>query len=701
MLNLDTLNPEQRDAVETVRGPVLILAGAGTGKTRVITFRIAHMVQRGIAPENILAVTFTNKAAREMLERVNQLLPKRRSSDEERPTRPTVSTFHSLCVRILRQHIELLGYKKNFVIYDEAEQLGAIKKILASVSAKGEQTDPRAVLTLLSKFKNGGAAAEAAFKDPNVSALAEHVRKKYESALKACNAVDFDDLILLTLRLFNEHPEALDACRARFRYVMVDEYQDTNAAQFQLVHALTLKHRNLCVVGDDDQSIYGWRGAEVANLLDLEKHFPEVKVVKLEQNYRSTNTILQAANAVIKNNARRRGKNLWSQNGQGAKILLHAFDTDDTEARTVAETIEFKRMTQRVPWGDQAILFRTNLQSRPIEMELRKAGIRYHLIGGQSFFDRREVRDFIAYVKTFLNPHDDISLLRIANVPARGLSDVTMERLLGASQERQCSVFAAMRHTDVQESFQARSREAIQEFITFIEETRARLADETLAGHPTALQEWSEKFLDDTGYWGELRRGEKNVEQAENRIRNLKDLIAKMDGTVGSGSRRGKEADSFGASSRPPPHLGGYPLSDRLDTFLEDMTLDADRAEEKEAGDAVTLITMHSCKGLEYPHVYVVGLEDGLLPHSRSKVEGTMDEERRLFYVAITRAKRELMISHCGGRKKYGQVMPCHPSPFLKELPANLIEDADEKGKQPVTQASAKDMFAAMRAALQ
>jgi superfamily I DNA/RNA helicase len=685
MLNLDTLNPEQRDAVETVRGPVLILAGAGTGKTRVITFRIAHMVQRGIAPENILAVTFTNKAAREMLERVNALLPKSRNTEhgtrrdeKEKPSRPTVSTFHSLCVRILRQHIELLGYKKNFVIYDESEQLGAIKKILANVSAKGEQTDPRAVLTLLSKFKNGGAAAEAAFKDPNVSALAEHVRKKYESALKACNAVDFDDLILLTLRLFTEHPDALDACRARFRYVMVDEYQDTNAAQFQLVHALTLKHRNLCVVGDDDQSIYGWRGAEVANLLDLEKHYPEVKVVKLEQNYRSTNTILQAANAVIKNNARRRGKNLWSQNGQGTKIQLHAFDTDDTEARTVAETIEFKRMTQRVPWGDQAILFRTNLQSRPIEMELRKAGIRYHLIGGQSFFDRREVRDFLAYVKTFLNPHDDVSLLRIANVPARGLSDVTMERLLGASQERHCSVFTAMRHTDVQASFQGRAREAIQEFIGFVEETRAKLADEALAAKPDALQQWSEKFLNETGYYNELRRSEKNQENAENRIRSLRDLLATMD-------REGV----------------GKPMSDRLDGFLENITLDSEREEEKEAGDAVTLITMHSCKGLEYPHVYVVGLEDGLLPHSRSKVEGTMDEERRLFYVAITRAKRELMISHCGGRKKYGQVMPCHPSPFLKELPANLIEDADEKGKQPVTQASAKDMFAAMRAALQ
>jgi len=534
------------------------------------------------------------------------------------------------------------------------------------------------VLGLLSKFKNGGAAAEAAFKDPNVSALAEHVRKKYESALKACNAVDFDDLILLTLRLFTEHPEALDACRARFRYVMVDEYQDTNAAQFQLVHALTSKHRNLCVVGDDDQSIYGWRGAEVANLLDLEKHFPEVKVVKLEQNYRSTNTILQAANAVIKNNARRRGKNLWSQNGQGGKIQLQAFDNEEAEARTVAEAIEFKRMTKRVPWGDQAILFRTNLQSRPIEMELRKAGIRYHLIGGQSFFDRREVRDFLAYVKTFLNPHDDVSLLRIANVPARGLSDVTMERLLAASQERHCSVFAAMRHTDVQNGFQARTREAIQEFFGFLEETRAKLADESLATRPDALQQWSEKFLNDTGYWNELRRGEKNQENAENRIRSLRDLIATMD-------RDGV----------------GKPMSDRLDEFLETITLDSEREEEKEAGDAVTLITMHSCKGLEYPHVYVVGLEDGLLPHSRSKVEGTMDEERRLFYVAITRAKRELMISHCGGRKKYGQVMPCHPSPFLKELPANLIEDADEKGKQPVTQASAKDMFAAMRAALQ
>src|SRR6516162_2797063 len=432
MLNLSSLNPQQRLAAETLKGPVLILAGAGTGKTRVITFRIAHLIERGIAPENILGVTFTNKAAREMQERVSKLIP-RAKKNGEKPSRPTICTFHSLCVRILRQHIEGLGYKRNFVIYDESEQLGAIKKILAQISAKGEKTDPAAILSLLSRFKNGGERASV-FGDESVRAMAEHIRTRYESALRACNAVDFDDLILLTLRLFGEHPDALEACRAKYRYVMVDEYQDTNAAQFKLIHALTREHRNLCVVGDDDQSIYGWRGAEIANLLDLEKHFPEVKVIKLEQNYRSTNTILNAANALIQRNVRRRGKKLWSQNGEGPKIILHTFSNDDVEAREIVEEIDYSRVVQRVPWGRHAILFRTNAQSRPLETALRQAGVRYNLIGGQSFFDRREVRDFLAYLKMFLNPKDDVSLLRIANVPARGLSDVTIERLLAASQ---------------------------------------------------------------------------------------------------------------------------------------------------------------------------------------------------------------------------------------------------------------------------
>jgi len=691
MLNLSTLNPQQRLAAETIRGPVLILAGAGTGKTRVITFRIAHMVGRGIAPGNILGVTFTNKAAREMQERVSKLLPRRKSSSPaDKANRPTICTFHSLCVRILRQHIEKLGYKKNFVIYDTSEQLAAVKKILSAISAKGEKTDPGAVLAMLSKFKNGGENSSA-FGDPSVRALAQHVAKRYESALHACNAVDFDDLILLTLRLFNEHPDALAACREKYRYVMVDEYQDTNAAQFELVHALTKEHRNFCVVGDDDQSIYGWRGAEVANLLNLEKHFPEVKIVKLEQNYRSTTTILNAANAIIKNNVRRRGKSLWSSKGGGAKILLNTYGNDEDEAREVVAAIEFKRLAHRIPWQDCAILFRTNQQSRPLETALRAAGVRYHLIGGQSFFDRREIKDFIAYVKTFLNPHDDISLLRIANTPARGLSDVTMERLLAASHARKCSVFAAMKNPLVTTTFQKGTRESIEAFVEFVELLRGQLqsavgilpADQTPsqnfrqdAGSTFSLARWSENFLNETGYFTELRRLEKKPEVAEGRIRNLRELMATMDG------------------------VGNLP-AERLENFLENITLDSDRAEEKEnTADAVTLITMHSCKGLEFPHVFIVGLEDGLLPHSRSKLEGTLDEERRLFYVAVTRAMLTLAISHCGGRKKYGQVLPCQPSPFLKELPPELVECSDAKSKTPVAQDSGKNLFAAMRGAI-
>jgi DNA helicase II / ATP-dependent DNA helicase PcrA len=692
MLDLSTLNPQQRQAVETMNGPVLILAGAGTGKTRVITFRVAHLVARGVAPGHILGVTFTNKAAREMQERVTKLLPRKVQGPRSKvqshqsgaqtsafDSQPTICTFHSLCVRILRQHIEKLGYKRNFVIYDESEQLGAVKKILAQISAKGEKTDPAAILALLSRFRNGGERA-AVFGDPSVRAMAEHIRSRYESALRACNAVDFDDLILLTLRLFKEHPEALEACRGKYRYVMVDEYQDTNAAQFQLVQALTQEHRNLCVVGDDDQSIYGWRGAEISNLLDMEKYYPETRVIRLEQNYRSTNTILNAANAIIKHNVRRRGKKLWSQKGDGPKITLHTFTTDEAEARTIAEQIEYARLAQRTPWADQAILFRTNAQSRPLETALRQAGVRYHLIGGQSFFDRREIRDFLAYLKALVNPNDDVSLLRIANVPARGLSDVTMERLLAASHERKCAVFAVMKNPAVTATFQARTRECIEGFVELIERTRGRLHAESLSRDPRALQARAEHFLEEIGYFAELTRSEKNPEAAENRIRNLKELIATLDGPD--------------ATSQPP--------FDRLQSFLEQISLDNEREEEEEEapGDAVTLITMHSCKGLEFPNVYIVGMEDGLLPHARSKVEGTLDEERRLFYVAVTRAMHTLTISHCGGRKKYGAIVPCHPSPFLNELPPELVEHADEKGKLPVAPESGKARFDLLRSTL-
>lgn len=671
MVNLSSLNPQQRQAVETIKGPVLILAGAGTGKTRVITFRIAHMIARGISPEKILAVTFTNKAAREMQQRVREVAAKRKSEDGERDLKPTICTFHSLCVRILRLHIEKLGYKRNFVIYSESEQLAAVKKVLSHFSAKGDKVDAGQVLSVLSRFKNGGAKALGTA-DPNVVALAHHVKVRYDSALHACNAVDFDDLILLTLKLFREFPDALAACRAKYQYVMVDEYQDTNGAQFELVHFLTQEHRNFCVVGDDDQSIYGWRGAEVANIRDLEKHFPEVKIVKLEQNYRSTNTILNAANAVIKNNENRRGKRLWSDKGNGEKIVMHAFSDDEEEARTIVEEIEFNRLTKRVPWGEQAILFRTNLQARPIEMALRKAEVRYHLIGGQSFFDRREIKDFVAYLKAFVNPNDDISLLRIANVPARGLTDVTMERLLAASQERKCSVFTAMKNPLVQAMFQKRTQEAIEAFVNLIAQQHQSLAD----NRELVLSQWADLFLESVGYYAELKRAEKDPEVAESRIRNIKELLPDLD-------------DSGNANWTPGA---------KVEAFLDDLALDNERLEEKEAGDVVTLITMHSCKGLEFPHVFVVGLEEGLLPHARSKVEGTLDEERRLFYVAITRAMKSLTLSHCDTRKKYGQPMPCHPSQFLKELPSDLLESAN--AKEPVKADQGKSYFAGLRAAL-
>jgi len=681
VLDLHSLNPQQRQAVETLRGPVLILAGAGTGKTRVITFRIAHLIRKGIAPDHILAVTFTNKAAREMQQRVNALLPRRRGTDgdsDDRQVRPTLCTFHSLCVRILRQHIHHLGYKRNFVIYDESDQLSTMKRLLGRIASGAEKVDAGAVLSLLSRMKNNG-GEDPAHVDDKVRGMMEHVRDRYDSALKACNAVDFDDLILLTLRLFREHPEALRACRQRYQYVMVDEYQDTNGAQFELVHALTREHRNLCVVGDDDQSIYGWRGAQIANLLDMEKHFPEVKVIKLEQNYRSTTTVLQAANAIIKNNVRRRGKNLWSQKGQGEPITFYSFDTDEEEAREIVLEIEYQRMARRVPWGHQAVLFRTNQQARPLELALRHGRVRYRIVGGQSFFDRREIRDLLAYLKVFINPHDDASLLRIANVPARGLSDTTLQKLLAASQAHHHSVFSTMTDPDVCNTLPARARLCVQEFVDLIRNTRAALEDPELADHPGALMLWMERFLTGIGYFDELRRTEKDKETAESRVMNLKDILAHM--------------DKDGGQQRPPV--------ERLERFIEDVTLDAEKEDEKESSaDQVTLITMHSCKGLEFPHVYVVGMEDGLLPHSRSKTEGTMDEERRLFYVAVTRAQERLSLSHCSGRKKYGQVLPCHPSPFLKEIPEDLVEHASEREKKPVSADQGKDLFAAMRASL-
>jgi superfamily I DNA/RNA helicase len=671
MLDLSGLNPQQRDAVTTTRGPVLILAGAGTGKTRVITHRIAWLMAQDVPPRHILAVTFTNKAAREMLERVRRLLPRAKSGGDA-AERPTICTFHSLCVRILRRHIGELGYKPNFTIYDETEQVGVVKRILASIHQRTENVSPREVLAALSRHRNARPGDRHTLESPAL-AMARHLRARYESALRAANAVDFDDLLLLTLRLLQQCPRALDECRAHYRHVMVDEYQDTNRAQFDLVHALASQHRNLCVVGDDDQSIYGWRGAEIANLLDFETHFPEVTIIRLEQNYRSTNTILNAANHLIRHNPRRHAKQLWSRHGDGEKIRLVSCEHDEAEAQFAVDAIQVARMLQGVPWSHQAVLFRTNQQSRPLEAALRRARVRYRVVGGQSFFDRLEVRDVLAYLKVLHNPDDDASLLRIANTPARGLSDATLQRILAASHERQCSAFAAMRHTDIQEQFQQRTRQSLAHFIAFIEHARHRLQTHG----PRPLGPWAEWVLTEAGYWDHLRRSERNTEAAENRVRNLRELLETLD-------------DPDASLALPP--------QERLTDILASLALDLDReSDDSDAVDCVTLITMHSCKGLEFPHIQIVGLEEGLLPHSRSKEEGTLDEERRLFYVALTRAMKSLTLTHCVGRKRHGQLMPAHPSSFLRELPPELLEHEDAAARKPVPAGAGKAFFDSMR----
>jgi len=673
MAELNSLNSEQRKAAQTIEGPVLILAGAGTGKTNTITHRVAYMVDQRISPENILAVTFTNKAAREMHQRVGKLIPHPPEREDGKPQKATVCTFHSLCVRILRGHIEKLGYKRNFVIYSESEQLGVVKKILSAITGKDVKADARELHSLLSRIKNAGPSGSGkVFGSEEAVAMADHIRGRYDTALKAANAVDFDDLLVLTLRLFKEYPAVLEECRARYQYVTVDEYQDTNAAQYELMYLLAKEHRNVCVVGDDDQSIYGWRGAEISNILDMEKDFPEMEVIRLEQNYRSTGVILDAANAVIKNNPRRRPKKLWSAKGRGDFIGVQPFEDEEKEAEAIVGEIEFNRMTKRISWKDHAILFRTNIQARPLETALRKAEVRYVLIGGQSFFDRREIRDFLAFMKVMVNPNDDASLLRIANVPARGLSDVTMERLLNASQERSGSVWQAMNNDLVIHEFQPRTRKSIESFVELVEGFRMPLKNERLS-----LAAWADGLMDSINYEAELKKGEKNPENAENRMRNLRELIHTM--------------DDRGELLLP---------ANRLVKFLDDITLDAEREEEKEEkSDAVTLITTHSCKGLEYPHVFLVGVEEGLLPHSRSAVEDTLDEERRLFYVAITRAMQTLTITYCLNRHKYGQLIPCQPSSFLKEIPEELCEDMIDS--EPVGVDEGKGMFDAMRAMLE
>lgn len=671
MIDPGQLNAQQREAVLTVNRPLLILAGAGTGKTRVITYRIAHLISEGVPPSSILAVTFTNKAAREMLERVRKFVSKSRNINGENK-KPLICTFHSLGARILRNHIEKLGYKRNFVIYDESEQITVIKKILSEFAIRGLKPDPKLVAAIISRLKNSGFKETEYYDDPVSDLVARRLMKKYESALKACNAVDFDDLLLLPLKLFCEHPDVLNEYREKFKFIMVDEYQDTNAVQFELLKLLAEKHRNLCVVGDDDQSIYGWRGAELSNILSFEEHFPDAKIVKLEQNYRSPNIILEAANRLISHNPKRHSKKLWSEKGAGEKIKVRCFENEEAEAEGIAEWLVYNNKILGIPLEQHAVLFRTNQQSRPIETALRKAGISYHIVGGQSFFDRREIRDTLAFLKTFVNPDDDVSLLRIANVPPRGLSDATMEKILHFSQRLNKSVFGAMSNLQSLNEVSEQAKKSASEFVSLVNQMRKHLNKKP--SKPDELQGILVRFFEETGYFEELKRYDKDPETAENRAQNIKDLLVNID------------------------NCEGETLMEKLESFLDEISLETDRENEKEKRpNAVTLITMHSCKGLEFPYVFIAGAEDNLIPHSRSILENRIDEERRLFYVAITRAMQSLTISYCMSRKSYGHYKPCHPSRFLSELPESLIESENTAPTKKLSTDKAKILFQRVR----
>lgn len=657
------LNEEQLEAVKHSKGPMLILAGAGTGKTRTITARIAWLVAEGEDPAKIMAVTFTNKAAREMKERIAGMV------EPEKAKLVTASTFHALCLRILRADAHRLGYKANFSIFDEGDQSGLIKKIITRSAAKDEKLDPNLAKSLISKAKNNSWTAPA-----DDSTLAGQVYRRYEEELRSLNAMDFDDLLIKAVELLRDHPEVRDKWRSRVKFLMVDEFQDTNRLQLELVsHLASGNPPDVCVVGDDDQSIYGWRGAEVSNILEFEKHFPNPRVVRLEQNYRSTNAILGSANRLIRNNPRRRGKNLWSPQKGGEPVRIIGVPDDRKEADFVVEEIAAHRSSANLPWEHFAVIYRMNAQSRLFEEALRKRKIPYRLIGGKSFFERREIKDVTAYITVLLNSSDDPSLLRIINCPPRGIGPTTVETALAFSVEKRTSLFDALSHPEFLETCTKRTGEAIRTFVDAVGAARIRI--QTPGSEYAAI--FSE-LLNESGYFDDLKRSCKTPDEAMNREGNVREILRAM----AEHQKRSR---------------------DGMQGFLDEVSLDREREEDKD-DDArgVTLITMHAAKGLEFPHVFLIGAEDGILPHERSKTEGTVDEERRLFYVGITRAMKTLVITWCRARTKFGSAMHCLPSPFIKEMAGDQVieESYDEIMSRPMEEEDITAQFARLRAQL-
>ena len=642
MISLSTLNPQQRIAVENTEGPLLVLAGAGSGKTRVLTYRVAHLMEKGVPAWKILAITFTNKAAKEMAERVQALTG-------EAGSEAWISTFHACCARILRRDIEKLGYKRQFAIYDEDDRMSVIKAVLKELNLGDKEYPPKAVKAAISDAKNRMLSPDEWLRDAGDDFRNRkyyEVYRLYERTLRGNNALDFDDLLVKTLELLAEQPPVLEYYQNRFDYILVDEYQDTNRAQYELVRLLTGKKRNLCVVGDDDQSIYGWRGADIRNILDFEKDFPDAKVVKLEQNYRSTGNILDAANQVIAHNQGRKEKALWTQAGEGEKIALyHALDERDEAAFIAAMTRKLIAHGARA--GDVAVLYRTNAQSRVLEEAFVRGGIPYHVYGGQKFYERREVKDLIAYMRALVNPDDDVSLRRIINEPKRGIGETTVEALQSYASSAEMSLMSAV--LDVENApLAARPKKLIGEFAEL-------MIDLTEALYEKTASEFLEFMIDKTGYVRALEavKSDENAARIEN-IRELQGAVTEFE--------------------RLNPEGG-------LADFLENVALVADTDSLNEGGGSVTLMTLHSAKGLEFDNVFLPGMEENIFPLARASYDDElMEEERRLAYVGITRAKKRLFLSHARSRALYNSRSANELSRFVSEIPARLLTDGTQRG---------------------
>ena len=643
----DTLNKEQKEGVLNTDGPLLILAGAGSGKTRCLTHRIAYMIdEMGVKPWNILAITFTNKAAGEMRERVDRLVGF--GADQV-----WVSTFHSMCVRILRRHIDLLGFDTDFTIYDTDDQKTVIKGICKRLNIDTKMYKERALMSTISSLKDdliGVREYEIEAASDYGKAVYAKVYREYQETLQKNNALDFDDLIVKTVELFKSRSEVLDYYQERFRYIMVDEYQDTNTAQFELVRLLADKYRNLCVVGDDDQSIYKFRGANIRNILDFEKYFPETKVVKLEQNYRSTQSILDAANAVIQNNRGRKAKTLWTAKEKGNKIHFRQFDNAYEEAEYIAEDVVRKVRKGNAQYRDCAVLYRTNAQARLLEERMIMEGIPYNVVGGTNFYSRAEIKDILAYLKTIDNGRDEVAVRRIINIPKRGIGAVTLEKLEDYAEMREISLYEAMEMADEIMSL-GKTSAKIRPFVQLIRSLRREAEELTVA-------ELISEIIERTGYKEYLQ--DNDSETADDRMANVDELITK--------------AVAYQEMNDEPT----------LTEFLAEVALVAEIDNVDGDDNRVLLMTLHSAKGLEFPNVYLAGMEDGLFPGQAALWNDNpedLEEERRLAYVGITRAMNDLTLTYARSRMLRGETQYNSVSRFVREIPEELLDDTEANSK--------------------